>query len=92
MSSSTTSFPVGISSATLLGEAVHQNRALSIAGVLERTFTFAFRSMVYPQIWEDPRADMQALQLDNSSRMMSLVSSQDSPGALDQVSSFLRQM
>ncbi len=40
------------SSAELLGEAVHQNGFLSHKGLLERTFTFAFRSMVYPQIWE----------------------------------------
>jgi len=64
----------GISSAALLGEAVHQNRALSAAGLLERTFTFAFRSMVYPQIWEDPRADMEALQLTATSRMMAIAS------------------
>ncbi len=33
-------------SADLLSEAVHQNKALTPAGLLERTFTFAFRSMV----------------------------------------------
>jgi S-adenosylmethionine-diacylglycerol 3-amino-3-carboxypropyl transferase len=58
----------------LLSEAVHQNRALSAAGLLERTFTFAFRSMVYPQIWEDPRADMEALELTPQSRVMTIAS------------------
>ena len=58
----------------LLSEAVHQNRALSTAGLLERTFTFAFRSMVYPQIWEDPRADMEALELTPQSRVMTIAS------------------
>ena len=58
----------------LLSEAVHQNRALSFAGLLERTFTFAFRSMVYPQIWEDPRADMEALELTPQSRMVTIAS------------------
>ena len=58
----------------LLSEAVHQNRALSTAGLLERTFTFAFRSMVYPQIWEDPRADMEALELRPQSRVMTIAS------------------
>ncbi|AGK58930.1 S-adenosylmethionine:diacylglycerol 3-amino-3-carboxypropyltransferase [Hyphomicrobium denitrificans 1NES1] len=58
----------------LLSEAVHQNRALSTAGLLERTFTFAFRSMVYPQIWEDPRADMEALELAPQSRVMTIAS------------------
>lgn len=62
------------SSAALLGEAVHQNDLLSAAGVLERTFTFAFRSMVYPQIWEDPRADLEALELEPTSRVMAIAS------------------
>jgi S-adenosylmethionine-diacylglycerol 3-amino-3-carboxypropyl transferase len=53
---------------------VHQNRAWSLAGILERTFTFAFRSMVYPQIWEDPRADMEALELGPQSRMLTIAS------------------
>lgn len=61
-------------SADLLREAVHQNSALSPAGLLERTFTFAFRSMVYPQIWEDPRADMEALELTPHSRMVTIAS------------------
>ena len=53
---------------------MHQNSALSPAGILERTFTFAFRSMVYPQIWEDPRADMEALELTPQSRMLTIAS------------------
>ncbi|MGO4682905.1 DUF3419 family protein [Hyphomicrobium sp. 2TAF46] len=61
-------------STDLLSEAVHQNSALSFAGILERTFTFAFRSMVYPQIWEDPRADMEALELTPQSRMLTIAS------------------
>ena len=60
--------------AELLSEAVHQNSALSAKGALERAFTFAFRSMVYPQIWEDPRADMEALELTPQSRMMAIAS------------------
>ncbi len=62
------------STAELLGGAVHQNRMLSVDGVLERAFTFAFRSLVYPQIWEDPRVDMEALDLQPSSRMMTIAS------------------
>ncbi|MBS0232854.1 MAG: DUF3419 family protein [Proteobacteria bacterium] len=61
-------------SVDLLREAVHQNRALSPAGILERTFTFAFRSMVYPQIWEDPRADMEALEITPQTRIMTIAS------------------
>lgn len=58
----------------LLQRAVHQHDALSVIGALERTFTFAFRSMVYPQIWEDPRADLEALQLTPQSRVMTIAS------------------
>jgi S-adenosylmethionine-diacylglycerol 3-amino-3-carboxypropyl transferase len=61
-------------SAELLGEAVHQNGVLSTTGFLERTFTFAFRSMVYAQIWEDPRADLEALELTPTSRVMTIAS------------------
>ncbi len=61
-------------SADLLSEAVHQNDSWSVTGFLERTFTFAFRSMVYPQIWEDPRIDMEALEMQPTSRMMTIAS------------------
>ncbi len=60
--------------ADLLGEAVHQNSVLSVKGILERTFTFAFRSMVYPQIWEDPATDMAALAITPTSRVMVIAS------------------
>ena len=46
-----------------LGGAVHRAAPLSREGMLERLFTFAFRGLVYPQIWEDPAVDMQALAL-----------------------------
>ena len=62
------------SSADLLSEAVHQNGQLSVTGVLERTFTFAFRSMVYPQIWEDPRIDLEAMELTPESRVVTIAS------------------
>ena len=61
-------------SATLLGEAVHRNDTLNAAWLLERTFTFAFRAMVYPQIWEDPRADLEALELTPQSRVVTIAS------------------
>jgi S-adenosylmethionine-diacylglycerol 3-amino-3-carboxypropyl transferase len=46
-----------------LKAAVHRAKPFSRAGVLERMFTFAFSKLVYPQIWEDPVVDMQALQI-----------------------------
>ena len=44
-----------------LKQAVHRARATSTEGLLERLFTFAFKHLVYPQIWEDPEVDMAAL-------------------------------
>lgn len=44
-----------------IGSAVHQNSAWSATGVLERLFARLFEGLVYPQIWEDPVADMEAL-------------------------------
>ena len=46
-----------------LGAAVLQNPALHKTGVLERVFARLFEGLVYPQIWEDPVADMNALTL-----------------------------
>ncbi|MGN6375980.1 MAG: DUF3419 family protein [Sphingomonas sp.] len=41
--------------------AVHRHTQLSKQGLLERAFTFAFRGLVYAQIWEDPAVDLEAL-------------------------------
>ena len=41
--------------------AVHRHDHLSKQGLLERAFTFAFRGLVYAQIWEDPGVDLEAL-------------------------------
>ncbi|MFT3989531.1 DUF3419 family protein [Aestuariivirga sp.] len=46
---------------SLLKRAVHRSPALSADGVMERLFTFAFRGLVYPQIWEDPAVDLAAM-------------------------------
>lgn len=61
------------SSADLLREAVFQTSDKA-PSMLDRAFAFAFRSMVYPQIWEDPRADMEALEITPQSRMMTIAS------------------
>lgn len=44
-----------------LEQAVHKNHAMSTSGVWERLFTFSFRGLVYPQIWEDPLIDLEAM-------------------------------
>ena len=62
------------SSADLLREAVYQNARDKRPGILDRAFAFAFRSMVYPQIWEDPRADMEALRIEPHHRIMTIAS------------------
>lgn len=61
-------------SADLLSEAVHHNNGLSADALLERVFTFAFRAMVYPQIWEDPRVDLEALAIAPTSRLVTIAS------------------
>jgi S-adenosylmethionine-diacylglycerol 3-amino-3-carboxypropyl transferase len=57
-----------------LGEAVHRNRVLSRDGLSERLFTALFSGLVYPQIWEDPDVDMQAMQLAEGHRVVTIAS------------------
>lgn len=47
----------------VIGEAVYQNRSFSLNTALDHGFARLFRGLVYPQIWEDPVCDMDALQL-----------------------------
>ena len=42
---------------------MHRHKAASRQGLQERLFTLVFSGLVYPQIWEDPVIDMEALQL-----------------------------
>ncbi|MEW9804892.1 DUF3419 family protein [Mesorhizobium sp. ZMM04-5] len=57
-----------------LGKAVYQNRALSRAGFSERLFALLFSGLVYPQIWEDPEVDMQAMDLLEGHRIVTIAS------------------
>ena len=68
--------PQAVRRATIdgLDTAVHQSKALSKAGVLERLFTLAFRGLVYPQIWEDPLVDMAALQIKPQDHIVAIAS------------------
>ena len=54
--------------------AVHQHEHLSKAGLLERAFTFAFRGLVYAQIWEDPVVDMEALEINPDCHIVTIAS------------------
>jgi S-adenosylmethionine-diacylglycerol 3-amino-3-carboxypropyl transferase len=50
------------------------NRTLSVQGMLEYLFTLAFKGLVYPQIWEDPAVDMEALAITPDSRVVTIAS------------------
>jgi S-adenosylmethionine-diacylglycerol 3-amino-3-carboxypropyl transferase len=55
-------------------QAVHQHEEFSSQGLLERAFTFAFRGLVYAQIWEDPAVDLEALQLGPDTHLVTIAS------------------
>ncbi|HYA80217.1 MAG TPA: DUF3419 family protein [Methylocystis sp.] len=57
-----------------LSAAVHRNETFSKAGALERLFTHAFKGLVYPQIWEDPVVDMEALAIKPDDRLVAIAS------------------
>ena len=54
--------------------AMHHNRLLSVRGLQERLFTFAFSGLVYAQIWEDPLIDMEALQIQPDDHVVAIAS------------------
>lgn len=55
-------------------DAVHQHDEFTRQGILERLFTFAFRGLVYAQIWEDPAVDMAALELRPGTHLVTIAS------------------
>ncbi|MES0163977.1 MULTISPECIES: DUF3419 family protein [unclassified Mesorhizobium] len=57
-----------------VGKAVYQNRPMSQAGLSERLFALLFSGLVYPQIWEDPEVDMEAMQLGQGHRVVTIAS------------------
>ena len=58
----------------LLLEAVQQEPTVSKQGILQKLFAVYFDGLIYNQIWEDPRVDMQALKLDGDSRVLTISS------------------
>jgi S-adenosylmethionine-diacylglycerol 3-amino-3-carboxypropyl transferase len=60
--------------AELLQQAVHRNSAFTIDGLRERIFTRAFEDLVYPQIWEDPAVDLEALELHSACHVVAIAS------------------
>jgi S-adenosylmethionine-diacylglycerol 3-amino-3-carboxypropyl transferase len=59
---------------SLLARAAHNHKLASRRGILERLFTLAFKGFVYPQIWEDPEVDLEALCVTPDSRMVTIAS------------------
>ncbi|WP_293551096.1 DUF3419 family protein [Parvibaculum sp.] len=57
-----------------LNDAVHQYKAASRAGLMERAFTAVFSGLVYPQIWEDPVIDLEALALTPDAHVVAIAS------------------
>ena len=57
-----------------LQTAVQTERLSSSQGVLQKLFAVWFDAFVYNQIWEDPRVDVQALKLDENSRVLTISS------------------
>ena len=58
-----TTAATGTEKNALLRQAVHRHKATSREGISERVFTALFSGLVYPQIWEDPLIDMEAMKL-----------------------------
>lgn len=58
----------------LLKSAVQQNPLTRSQGMLEKLFTLWFNGFVYNQIWEDPRVDVEALELTPDSRVLTISS------------------
>lgn len=58
----------------LLDRAAHQRPATTKRGALERLFTLMFSGFVYNQIWEDPRVDLEALDLKAHHRLITIAS------------------
>ena len=57
-----------------IGRAVSRHRPLSREGMQEQLFTLMFSGLVYPQIWEDPEIDMEALALGPQDHVVAIAS------------------
>jgi len=57
-----------------LRQAVHRHKPVTRRGIQERLFTLAFSGLVYPQIWEDPIVDLEALKLAPGERLIAIAS------------------
>jgi S-adenosylmethionine-diacylglycerol 3-amino-3-carboxypropyl transferase len=60
--------------AHVIDRAVINHEGLTKEGLLERAFAFAFRGLVYAQIWEDPVVDMEALAITPDCHVVTIAS------------------
>ncbi len=74
MSASIPTIEQQINTKVLLDSAVNNTSIFSRKGILDRLFTTWFDRLVYPQIWEDPEVDIQALKLNSQSRIFTISS------------------
>lgn len=58
----------------VIDAAVISHEGASRKGLLERAFAFAFRGLVYAQIWEDPVVDMEALAITSDCHVVTIAS------------------
>lgn len=59
---------------TTIRTAVQNKHLTSKEGMLQRLFAAWFDAFVYNQIWEDPRVDIEALRIDEDSRILTISS------------------
>ncbi|MBP1852354.1 DUF3419 family protein [Rhizobium halophytocola] len=64
--------PSGLRRNAKLKVALLQHKALSADGLSERLFGMLFSGLVYPQIWEDPQVDMEAMELSEGHRLVTI--------------------
>ena len=62
------------SASDALKVAIQQQPVSSFQGMQQRMFRIWFNSFIYNQIWEDPELDMQALQLQPDSQVLTIAS------------------
>ena len=58
----------------LIGQAAVSRTGLGASALLEKAFALVFRGLVYPQIWEDPVADMAGLEIEPHHHIVTIAS------------------
>ncbi len=66
--------PADVGKFRRLKQAVHRHKPISGRGLQERLFTLVFSGLVYPQIWEDPLIDLEALDLKEGEHLVGIAS------------------